>query len=195
VVIEGTFTTDAGTLRNALAIDPDDVAELPRFDVGHEVPAETQRSERSAPSPYWSPAETDELLAAYIEDAEAGVTDAAIAKKTTLSRHQVKRWRGRHGITRTPGRPTSWKRASLMAIEMFGRTRSPTVMPIASPVNGEWAPPEYLLRYPLRFDHFAELVMNLVEAGFAPIKIASGLGVRDRDVADAARLWAARGRS
>lgn len=102
-MIEPTFDVEVETLRDALGIDPDDVAELPRFDVGHEAPAETPKGERATSSLYRSPTETDELLTHYLEDAEVGVTDAAIAKKAGLSCHQVKRWRGRHGITRTAG--------------------------------------------------------------------------------------------
>lgn len=195
LVSEGTFDAGATTVGEALGVEPRDIVDLDRFDVGQAPPEVTGRTARSAPSPYRSEAETDELLADYLEDADAGVTDAAIARKTGLSRHQVGRWRRRQGITRKSGRPPTWQRASAMAIDMFGRPRSPTVMPIASPVRSAWTPPEYLLRHPLDYDDFAELVITLVEAGFAPFKIASGIGVRERDVADACRLWAARGRS
>jgi hypothetical protein len=81
-----------------------------------------------------------------------------------------------------------------MAVEMFGRPPTPTVMSTASPVSGAWTPPEYVLRVPLSYDDFAELVTALVNVGFPSEKIARGLGVRSRDVADACRLFAARGR-
>jgi hypothetical protein len=62
----------------------------------------------------------------------------------------------------------------------------------SSPTHGRWRPPEYVLRRPLKYDAFVEVVVYGVER-FSVGELAEALGFDERDVLDAIALNDARG--
>ncbi len=136
-------------------------------------------------------AEVDALLHPLHEDALAGVPDALLARRAGLTREQVRQWRRREGI---PGRGGA--RTVTEQLDYALRPRSDTAPLLhaaaTSAVGGTWEPPSYVLRTPLHYDRFVDLVAIAVQH-FTSGEIGAALGVRERDVLDALRLHEARG--
>lgn len=188
---EGVFEFRRPTVADALGIALQEVSQVPPYHVGSE-PVTKARGRRTRSGRYTKAAEVDALLEEFRPDAEAGVPDEWLGRRVGLSKYQVARWRKRQGIARNPGRRPARRQFEVLAADVFGRNPMPLVVPTDSPVDGQWEPPKYVLREPLDYGRFAELVHDLVRLGHAPATVAAGLGVRPADVEDACRLWVAR---
>lgn len=191
---EGVFEFLRPTVADALAIDPNDPPPVSPYRLGSEATSRAQRGRCTSPGQYSKAAEVDALLEDHKPDAEAGVPDEWLGRRVGLSKDQVSRWRRRHGIGRSARRKSRRLPLEVMAVDVFGRNPMPRIVPTNSPVDGQWEPPRYVLREPLDYTRFAELVFDLVSIGHSPARVAAGLGVRPTDVDDACRLWAARKR-
>ena len=128
----------------------------------------------------------DARLADYFDDVEAGVPDPRIAEAAGATPRQVREWRRRNAMHRRAGRPSNALRLATFATDVFGRGA-----PVRVAVRGaglEFEPPEYVLRYPLDYPSFCEAMTRLLASGMSKNRIASALGVRERDVEAAAIL-------
>ena len=188
MVVEGAFNSDAGTLRGALGIVADSPNPLPYY-IGSEPAA--CRATRQKPGPYVPATAADARLDGLAGDVAAGVPDATLARRAEVTVSAVQRWRKRRGLSRRRGRPPNAVRLTTYAVDIFGRDPAPVAMEV-SPVRGKWEPPEYLLRQQLDYTAFVDIVGILRSDGLAVVTIARGLGVRERDVTDAAALCEAR---
>jgi hypothetical protein len=178
----------AVTVAERLDIDLAAVPELSPFTMGSASAPKQSRGKRRS---YWRRAELDRLLQDYAADAEAGVPDTQIASRVRVTKDQVKQWRRRHGIQGKRGRPPPEVPGRFIANALLGR--GPRAVPHrTSPVQGRWDVPEYVLRQPLDYGAFMELVAKLADEGFSAELIARGMGVIERDVHLAAELYFAR---
>ena len=84
--------------------------------------------------------------------------------------------------------------SELLAFALQGMTGArPRGPHITSPVAGKFEPPTYVLREPLDYGSFLRAVQTLRANGFSVSQIAAGVGVLQRDVADALRIADTRG--
>ncbi len=175
-----------GTVAAHLGIKLGNVKHLRPFEL---APPATKPKQR--PARYNRAAAIDAKLAPYLVDARNGVPDALIAKRASLSPEVVGAWRRRAGIRSDPGRrPYS----TLLAFDLQGMTGArPRGPHITSPVAGQFEPPTYVLREPLDYGSFLRAVQTLRANGFSVSQIAAGVGVLQRDVADALRIADTRG--
>jgi hypothetical protein len=171
--------------------DVDDLLRLPRFDPRVEL-REVKRTKRKRRCPYMSAAAVDAQLAPFRADAEAGVPDALIAKRSGRTSHQVQHWRHRNKIY---GRKGRMNRGMALSYLLGGLIAGePVLRHDVSPVRGEWSPPAYVLREKLSYDLFARTCHRLVtELSYTISDVARAIGVRERDVDDAVALFEARG--
>lgn len=179
------------TVGEALGIDVADALALPRFDPrSQERPAVPVRASRRGS--YTTAAVVDGALGPFRPDAEAGVSDALLAQRSGRSVGQVRQWRRRQGIRGRRGRA---KRELAVAYMLGGLLAGePALQHDVSPVRGAWAPPQYVLREPLHYRAFAEVCHRLVtELGYSTSEVAHAVGVLERDVEHAVRLFDARG--
>lgn len=174
---------------DVLAVEPG-VIELPGFDPADEAPPET-RARRSR-GPYLRATEVDARLAAFVEDARAGVPDAMVAQRSGLTTERVRQWRRRHHISGRRGRPSAAEGRAYLVAPLLGEPVPPVAQDVGSPVDGRWRPPVYLLREPLNYDLFAACVAVLVEQ-LTTAEISAAIGIAERDVFDAVALHEARG--
>lgn len=131
---------------------------------------------------YRKGSELDSILAPFTIDLAAGVPYEMVAQRTGLTEKQVAHWRVRQGIERAPGRPSRFVMTRFMARALVGRAAPAVEHPVRAVGNGEWTPPEYLLRVPLHYDTFVHIVGVLVGTGMSIDAVALGLGVAARDV-------------
>ncbi len=151
-----------------------------RFEYSLERPPKRRHTKNS----YLSRREVDARIEPYIADLRAGAPDAWVAKQSDLTAWQVKAARHRLHIMRPPGPQAGWRR--WMAVSALGT--SPIPMPTRSVVGGDWQVPQYVLRQPLDYRALVRVVRAATEAGMSPGTIASGLGLRARDVEHAQAL-------
>ena len=174
-----------------LGIDIKKAEALPRYDPQADCPAwARRRSPRRGR--YQKRAVVDAGLGPFVVDARAGVSDEMIAHRAGFSREQVRQWRRRMGIkgriSRTP--PLLSARYAIDAL-LNKDTQLLQHFVASSPVKGRWRAPEYVLRTPLKYDTFAEVVAYAC-ARFRVDELAEGLGFEARDIEDALRLHNAR---
>jgi hypothetical protein len=140
--------------------------------------------------PYMRRAEVDAVRHPLREDAWAGVPHILLARRAGVTREQVRQWRRREGIRGVHGaRPI----AAQLDYTLRPRTGTASLLHVAasSVVGGTWEPPSYVLRTPIHYDRFVEVVALAIEQ-FTTSEISAALGVRERDVLDAVRLHDAR---
>jgi len=166
-----------------LGVTPEAVAEIPLYDVGRE-PVSRPRSTSSTRAARLPP----RSLMPFIREAEAGASDADIARAAGCTVAQVRRARLAHGIRRPTGRPTTHARATALATAVFGVPFTPVITPVRSVVDGTFEPPRYLLREKLDYSAFIRCIRVLSDAGLTTSSIAAGIGVRDADIERAAKI-------
>lgn len=127
----------------------------------------------------------DTQLSAFMPDLKAGAPDAQVARRAGLTPSQVKHARLRYGIHRSPGRQASWRR--YRALELVADFEL-VAHPVASPVDGGWEIPEYIVRTPLKYEALLQVVRAAVDGGMSADEVASGLGIRLQDVQHADAL-------
>lgn len=176
-------TPDTRTVGELLNIDPASVVDVGLYIVGSEpvsprAKKAVVRAQRRSPR----------LLDAFLRDAQAGATDAEIARAAKCTRAQVRRWRLKRGLRRANGRPSAHDRATAAAVVLFGAPFRPVVSRVKADDAVPFEPPEYVVREPLDYSGFIRCVVALRNAGIAPGVIAKGLGVRDVDVERAERM-------
>lgn len=162
--------------------------ELSPYDPKDEIRSTLRRGVRGR---YRHAGEVDALLAPFTNDALAGVPDRMVANRAGLSVEQVKQWRRRQHIPGRRGRPQPQLGTQFMVSALLGEPTEPIAHEF-SPTHGEWCPPAFALRRPLKFDLFANMIAVLVD-NFTIDEIAHGFGFEARDVELALALWAARG--
>lgn len=168
-----------------LGVDAEACVDLPPFVVGTEAVSSRGGSSRGT---YLRRSAVDARLAPLQRDAEAGVPDAAIARHAGLTAERVRQWRRRHQIERHPGRPTRGVHFSFALSSLFGDGPPAIEHLTRSRVGGTWEVPNYVLREPLDYNAFVEVVVRLRAAGMHEETIARGIGVYPRDVKHAAAL-------
>ena len=172
-------------------IDLAAVSSLPDFDPRTEVTRAL--GPRCRRGKYMSAAEVDLLLEPYLTDAEAGVPDTMLAQRAgEVSVEQVRRWRRRHRVDGRRGRPPAGFGGTYLARSLLGESVSPIPHVVASPVGGTWRVPSYLLRQPLQFESFCEMVAMLAQT-HSTSAISGALGFAERDVVAALKIYEARG--
>lgn len=155
-------------------------------------PKDEVRSPARARGPQRRPAsEIDALLAPFVNDALAGVSDRLIAQRTGLVAQQVKHWRTRRCIHRRRGRRPAALGTQFLLASLLGTATEPVPHEI-SPVEGAWRAPVYALRRPLRYDLFVRAVSALATEMTCE-EIALAVGIEERDVWLAIVLGAERG--
>lgn len=132
----------------------------------------------------------------YAADLDAGVEDADIARSSGLPVSVVVRWRREHRGVRRAAHPAK-KAAALKALELLGHDHGDVMHRTdASPVDGRWEVPEYVLRRPLDYTAFVTACWALWrKVGMTPRRVAAALGVRVEDVNAALLLMSDRLRS
>jgi hypothetical protein len=175
----------------ALGIDIEVAAALPDFDPRSETRTASPRP--ASRGPYKKRADVDARLGPFRLDAVAGVSDDLIARRAGLSREQVRQWRRRQRIAGRRGRtpPQLGARYALDALVHREDIGALVHLAASSPVQGRWRPPEYVLRRPLRYDAFVEVITHAIER-FTTAELAEALGFEERDIIDALALHARR---
>lgn len=169
------------TLREAWSIPELGPKATARFRVIVEPRARTKRRKIAHSRKEVVDAQLDE----FMPDLRAGAPDAMVARRAGLTPSQVKHARLRHGIVRSPGRQKSWRRYQALNLVADFELVSHEV---ASPVDGGWEIPEYVVRTPLNYEALVKVVRSAVDAGMRAEEVASGLGVRLQDVQHADAL-------
>lgn len=189
----GTHTVgDRRTVADILdAVAQTSARELPPYDPRNE--SRPVRPARAARGTYRSAAQVDETLKPFASDAHAGVSDRLIGSRTGLSPQQVKRWRSRGSIRGKRGRRPTELGTRFLIASLIGEPTTPVPHEV-SPLHGEWRPPAYALRRPLRYDLFVRAVHALA-TDMTIEEIALAMGIDERDVAMAAIVHAERGAS
>jgi hypothetical protein len=173
------------TVGDLIGIDPEDVRDVLDYVVGTE-PTSSPKPESSARSKRLARRQLD----AFARDAEAGASDAEIARRAGCSIAQVRRWRLRLGVRHAAGRPSTQALTNSLAVVLFGNPFEPVISHVKSNVDGLWQPPEYVRRERLDYTSFVEAIALLTTAGFSPAKLASALGVCARDIDHAIKIGA-----
>ncbi len=135
-----------------------------------------------------------ELLDPYTRHAEAGASDAWLAAQTQLALSVIISWRRHRGISRRSyEREHGLSRRRLGALDLFRDDRPEDfgIQPAeASPVLGQWRPPDIMLRQTLDYDLLAQYLHFLAaEAPATPVQLAQAFGFRVHDVEMAIELW------
>lgn len=179
------------TVAAALDINIELAAALPDFDPRAEsLPASRRSTLRGK---YRKRADVDTRLEPLRLDALAGVSDELIARRAGLTREQVRQWRRRERIAGRRGRtpPQLGARYALDALARRDDVGALVHLAASSPVGGRWRAPEYVLRRPLRYDAFVEVITDAV-GRFTTAELAEALGFEERDIIDAIALHARR---
>jgi hypothetical protein len=171
------------TVAELIGIEPESVVGIRDYTIGTEPTSRSplrpdRRSKRLARG----------HLDAFVRDAEAGASDAEIARAAGCSVAQVRRWRLRKGVHHASGRPTVRALTNSLAVVLFGNPFEPVVTHVKSELGGLWQPPEYVRREPLDYAAFVEAVTTLITAGFTATKLVRALGVCDRDIDHAIKI-------
>ena len=175
----------------ALGIDVERARALPDFDPCAEVlTAATPRPLKRCK--YVKAAVVDAELAPFLADARAGIPDAVLARRTGLRVSQIRKSRRRHDVRGRRGRTPTNLRTGYLAEHYIGRDVGAMQHVTTSEVDGRWRAPEYVLREPLDYSKFAELVHWAVGT-YSTAEIASAIGIAERDVIAAVVLHDARG--
>ena len=122
----------------------------------------------------------------FTDEAIAGATDDWLAEHAETSISMVTRWRNERGIQKvvTPD--------PLVAIQNLSSSYDPAMHVVGSVFEGNWSPPQYVIRSPMNYTEFCRIVhMATHDAGIDTASVASGLGVREQDVSRAAAAWKA----
>lgn len=173
-----TTPSDRELVYVAFGIDLDAALDLPTFEGSSDARPPTRPSKRGN---YLPRREVDAKLEGHADHVSAGATDAMLAERTGLRPGQVRRWRRRHSLASKSGGRTA-------DVSVRVRASAPQPSPHAlvamhkTVSGGNLRAPAYVLRKPLIYDRFAELVGALVDAGYRASFIASALGVHEHDV-------------
>lgn len=171
-------TRDTKLVYEAFGIDLDAALDLPTFEGSGEARPAARPSRRGS---YLPRREVDAKLEKHADHVSAGATDAMLAERTGLRPGQVRRWRRRHGLASKSG-----GRSADVSVRVRAAAPQPTPHALVAMhktvSEGQLRPPAYVLRKPLIYDRFAELVGVLVEADYRPSFIASAFGLHERDV-------------
>jgi hypothetical protein len=160
-----------------------DVAGVALYSIGSEPVSRPQST-----SPTRAPRTERRSLERHLHAAEAGVSDADIAREAGCTPAQVRRARLARGIRRASGRPSVHAKTTALAMSVFGTPFVPVATKVRSVVDGRFEPPRYLVREKLDFTLFARCVRALRDAGFEASTIASGIGVREADIERAEKI-------
>lgn len=171
------------TVGELLGIEPEAVAHVGLYDVGSE-PVSRPRSTSSARAPRLPP----RSLVPFLRDAEAGASDADIARAAGCTVAQVRRARLARGIRRARGRPSTEARATALATAVLGAPFTPVITCVHSVVDGKFEPPRYLTREKLDYPVFLRCIRALRDAGFDIATISCGIGVREVDIDRAEKI-------
>ena len=178
------------TVAAALDINIELAAALPDYDPRVETPPRSPRP--TSRGPYKKRDDVDARLEPLRLDAVAGVPDQLIARRAGLTREVVRQWRRRERIAGRRGRTPPALGARYALDALLGRDVGALVhFAASSPVGGRWRPPEYVLRRPLRYDAFVEVISDAV-GRFSTAELAEALGFEERDIVDAVALQARR---
>lgn len=131
-----------------------------------------------------SPVRTEayRALDEFEKEARAGAPDEWLARYAKVSVKMVLEWRKSRDIPRKRG-PKGLDQRLLWAIDIFGDQQSYTLHRCSSsPISGEWATPEFLVRIPIQYDLFCRYAHLLAREGIPPAQIASSFGFKERDV-------------
>ena len=180
------------TVAKALDINIEQAAALPRYDPSNECPPPLPK--RALRGQYRSRAEVDQRLDPFRGDALAGVSDELIGRRVGLTKEIARQWRRRQGIGGRRGRLHLAEGARYQLDALLTHDVGPLVqLAASSPTHGRWRPPEYVLRRPLKYDAFVEVVVYGVER-FTVGELAEALGFEERDLLVALALHNARGK-
>lgn len=171
------------TVGQLLGLDPEAMAHVRLYDVGSE-PVSRRRSTSFTRARRLPP----RSLVPYLRDAEAGASDADIARAAGCTVAQVRRARLAHGIRRPNGRPSTEARATALATAVLGAPFVPVITHVRSVVDGTFEPPRYLTRESLDYSAFLRCVRALRDAGFDLATISRGIGVREADIDRAEKI-------
>lgn len=147
---------------------------------------------RTRPTRPKTHAESFQDLDGWLEEAQAGMPDEALARAANVSVTAVLEWRKARKLKRKKG----WERkreVEIWSVDAFGDGYTPDLQAVASSrLKGQWDLPEYVLRLALDYDELCRSVFFLHhELGTAPDAIAKALGLRTRDVEMAIAVQAA----
>lgn len=125
----------------------------------------------------------------YIDKARAGAPNDWLAEVAGVSVAAAREWKLTRGI-----RGTRSMEELFLAVDMFGDEKSThraLHRSIRSSVEGKFEVPEYMARHPLIYDEMARQVHFLMtELGTTVKQVSEGLGLREKDVAVATKVYA-----
>lgn len=188
VVIELQLISDLRTVAKALEIDVARAADLPAFVLN---PPDARKC-HPRPAKHIKAEQVDAMLAPYRVDAVNGVPDKLIAARAKVSPMIMRAWRRRQKIEPPPGRRPYTMLLPYELQTMLGGAAARGPHPTSSSLDA-FEPPAYVLREPLDYACFVRVVATLRASGFSIQQIASGVGVLDRDVAQAVQVGERRG--
>ncbi len=125
------------------------------------------------------------------EEAEAGGSDEFLSASAGVTVEAVLAWRRARGMKRAGSKKVGPALAA--AVDTIGTRYDPVLHVVEEKDrvgNGAWEVPQYILRDSLSYTDFARLVHGLRTVLQEPAAVvASGLGVRLRDIALAEEVW------
>lgn len=137
-----------------------------------------------------SRADAFERLEAYTREAQAGAPDTFLAKKADVSVFMVREWRNKFGLRRQRGKRRSVEEHRQFASTVMGH-RPPDVLmrADASPLDGRWEVPEFVLRGVVDYPGHVQQIHYLHrKGGFSPEAIAKAHGYTQKTVDQAIAL-------
>lgn len=127
------------------------------------------------------------LLDQYSEEAQAGATDEWLHSMTEVPHPVISRWRIARGLKRIAVAPET-----ITAIQNLAQTYAPSMHTVGSAFQGQWQPPQYVLRKPLNYTLLCRSIHHLLyDVGFSVEQASEALGIRESDVALASQAWVA----
>lgn len=143
-----------------------------------------RKGQRNKPKPSRPKGQDESFrdLDGFLEEAQAGMPDPALARAANVSETVVLLWRKARGIKRKRGHARR-KEMEAYAVDAFGDGYVPDIHAMRSELKGVWDLPEFLLRVPLDYDQLTRHLYFLhVEMGSPIDTLAKAFGFRERDV-------------
>lgn len=143
--------------------------------------------------PYRTADQTDALLRPYLEDMQAGMSDAEVSRKTGIGIRGVQRWRAQQEMKR-PRSSAAKQAADIYAISTFGEALGDVKQRTASSaVGGLWEPPVFLTREHIDYTLFLRVLdAGSRLAGLSEAELVKGLGISGRGIEQGLQILAAR---
>jgi transposase len=145
---------------------------------------------KERPRLYLPREETDRRLDAFEAEAQAGMPDAELARMAKVSVTTVRLWRRKKEIRHSKAPDRRATIAKAMAMNLLGEPLDDVLQRVqSSELEGEWRPPEYVVRVGINYNKMMEQCHVLLAAGYSIEAIAEAHGYTQQTVRQALGVY------